>query len=131
MAEAARADKEATYSEFARGGRCRLVVLAVETGGRLSTETVVFLQQLAEAKSLSAPGYLRASTAAAFFRRWTRLLAVSVVVSHSESLLAAADSVPSAEPCCQEPCLLDFLTEARAAPVLEDVARAMPCRPYE
>ena len=42
-AEDARADKEAKYPEIASGSRCRLVVLALETGGRFSRETVEFL----------------------------------------------------------------------------------------
>ncbi len=36
IAEAARADKEAKYPELTSGTRCRLIGLAIETGGRFS-----------------------------------------------------------------------------------------------
>ncbi len=116
-AEDARADKEAKYPEIASGSRCRLVVLALETGGRFSRETVEFLQQLSGAKALSVPTYLRASAAAAFQRRWTRMLAVSAAASFIESLLSTKESVPSAGvSICREPWLQALLTEARAEP---------------
>ena len=38
----ARADKEAKYTELVDGDRCRLVVVALETGGRWSEEAVTF-----------------------------------------------------------------------------------------
>ena len=38
----ARADKEAKYAELLNAGRCRLVVVAIETGGRWSGEVVTF-----------------------------------------------------------------------------------------
>ena len=53
-------------------GRARLVVLAAEVGGRFSTETAVFLNALAKAKSQSAPQLLRGRVRAAYTRRWER-----------------------------------------------------------
>ena len=50
----ARADKERAYPDLVEGRRCKLVVLAVETGGRWSDEAVAFVQTLAEAKARDA-----------------------------------------------------------------------------
>ena len=47
----ARQDKETTYPELASSGRYKLVVLAIETGGRWSEEAVPTTQQLAHASS--------------------------------------------------------------------------------
>ena len=43
----ARRDKEATYPELVGSNRCRLVVVALETGGRWSEEAVDVFRQLA------------------------------------------------------------------------------------
>ena len=112
--EAARREKEATYPELAAGSRCRLIVLALETGGRFSAETADFLQQLAGAKALTVPAYLRRSAAVGYQRRWARMLAVCAASSFVESLLVgkeclvALDRGPS-----REPWLHDVLTGAR------------------
>ena len=117
VAQEARRNKEDTYPELAGGGRCRLVVLAIETGGRCSAETTEFLRQLAEAKALTVSSFLRSSTSAAYQRRWMRMLAVSVVASFCESLLSSQDSIPSAgQSLCREPWLQDLLMAARAEP---------------
>ena len=110
----ARADKERKYPELATGARCRLVVLAVETGGRFSDEVGDFLRQLAQAKSISAPWYFRASTAAAFERRWSRMLAVCVATSCMEALLLDKDELANVSATVgREPWLQDLLTESR------------------
>ena len=56
---AARQDKERTYPELIGTGRCMLVVVAIETGGRWSDESVGFIRQLAFAKAREVPKYLR------------------------------------------------------------------------
>ena len=57
---AARRRKEATFPELVgRRGRARLVVLAVEVGGRWSLETQSFLSQLASAKARAASPLMR------------------------------------------------------------------------
>ena len=53
----ARRDKEATYPELASSTRCRLVVLALETGGRWSEEAVHLVWQLALAKAQDVPHF--------------------------------------------------------------------------
>ena len=114
VAEAARADKEDSYPELLRGSRCRLVVVALETGGRFSKETVEFLRQLSEAKAQSVPWFLQHSSRAAFERRWGTMLAVSAAASFIGSLLRSKDSVAnSAAQVGHGPCLQDLLTESR------------------
>ena len=50
----ARVDKENKYTELLNG-RCRLVVVALETGGRWSNEAVDLIWQLAQAKAREVP----------------------------------------------------------------------------
>ena len=114
VAEGARGDKESTYPELTTSGRCRLVVLALETGGRFSAETMEFLRQLAAAKALSVTPLLRASSAAAFQRRWVRMLAVSAVSSFTNSLLLGKEGfVFSDMRVARQPWLQHLLTESR------------------
>ena len=47
-----------TCPELVRSGRCRLVVLAMETGGRWSEETVSVIHQLAITRAWEVPSYL-------------------------------------------------------------------------
>ena len=47
-----------TCPELVRSGRCRLVVLAMETGGRWSEETVSVIHQLAITRAREVPSYL-------------------------------------------------------------------------
>ena len=65
----ARADKEATYPELL-SGRCRLVVMAIETGGRWSSEAVDFVRQLAFPKAREVPSHMRFPIALVWERRW-------------------------------------------------------------
>ena len=55
----ARRDKETTYPELASSGRCKLVVLAIETGGRWSEEAVQTMKMLAHSKARDAPSYMQ------------------------------------------------------------------------
>ena len=65
----ARRAKERTYPELLRpDSRCRLVVLALEVGGRFSPETVDFVQRLARARARSVPPRVRGAVLAAFAR---------------------------------------------------------------
>ena len=50
----ARKDKETRYPELLGGTRCRLVVTAMEVGGRWSEEAHLFLETLAAAKATEA-----------------------------------------------------------------------------
>ena len=64
--------------------RCRLVVVALETGGRWSEESLQFVESLAGARARDAPHALYHSAALAWRRRWTRMIAVSALV-HSQA----------------------------------------------
>ena len=83
----ARRDKEATYPELATSTRCRLVVVAIETGGRWSEEAVQFIWQLAQAKAQEAPRFLTQQVALAWERRWTRMLSTVCAASFATSLV--------------------------------------------
>ena len=58
----ARRRKERRYPELLEGNRCRLVVTAMEIGGRWSEEAYDFLVALAAAKAEDAPRLLQGST---------------------------------------------------------------------
>ena len=105
----ARKDKETKYSELTTGARCRLVVVALETGGRWSDEAATFVRLLAEARARDAPPCLRKSMSLAWARRWTRMLAVAAGSAFATSLVSptaalGADQADGAAP--QPSCLL-------------------------
>ena len=70
----ARRDKETTYPELASSGRCKLVVLAIETGGRWSEEAVQTMKMLAHSKARDAQSYMQFPVAFMWERRWTRIV---------------------------------------------------------
>ena len=75
----ARVDKENKYPELLNG-RCRLVVVALETGGRWSSEAVDFIWQLAQAKAPEVPSFISHQTASVWERQWTRMLSTVCAV---------------------------------------------------
>ena len=82
----ARVDKENKYPELLNG-RCRLVVVALETGGRWSNEAVDFSWQLAQAKAREVPSFMTHQMALVWERRWTRMLSTVCAVSFAGSLV--------------------------------------------
>ena len=94
----AKRDKESKYPELISGGRCRLMVFALEVGGRFSGEAVDFIDQLAWARSRSAPQLVRFSAQLAWRRRWIRLLAVAAATAWAESVTAPAGLETSCGP---------------------------------
>ena len=88
----ARVDKENKYPELLNG-RCRLVVVAVETGGRWSSEAVDFIWQLAQAKAREVPSFISHQTALVWERRWTRVLSSVCAVSFAGSLVESSQLV--------------------------------------
>lgn len=85
---AARRRKERTYPELQGGrGRARLVVLALDVGGRWSTEALEFIRLLARARARSEPELLRKKAQMAWQRRWTAIMAVAAQRAFAESLL--------------------------------------------
>ena len=74
--QAARKRKESTYTELhGNNGRTRLVIIAGEVAGRWSAETKGFLWILACEKSREVSKILQGTARAAWYRRWSCLLA--------------------------------------------------------
>ena len=84
---AARARKEAKYPELQHTRRCRLVVAAMEIGGRWSDEAWSFLGLLAKNKAATVPATLRRSTEYCFLRRWSQLVAVAAQTAFAATLV--------------------------------------------
>ena len=98
----ARHKKETTYPELiGPNARCRLVVLAGETGGRWSEETRSFVGLLAKAKSCEVLWVLKKRVEQSWWFRWGSLLACAAARAFAASLLdvrvsgGADGSVPS------------------------------------
>ena len=87
----ARRDKEAKYPELVASGRCQLVALAIENGGRWSDEAADFVWQLAQARAREVPSSMSHSAAIAWERRWTRMLSISCAVAFTASLVDPAE----------------------------------------
>ena len=94
----ARKSKERVYPEFRRSSRCRLVVLAIEVGGRWSHEAAQFLSLLARNKARDAPSALRPSFTTALLARWTALLTHAAMQAFASYLLSLpASDYPNTE----------------------------------
>ena len=110
--QVARRRKETKYRELLQARRCHLVVVAVEVGGRWSDEAIKFLQLLAKAKARSQPQILRTAAKAAYFHRWTGIMAVAAQRALAATLLELP--VDGAEGVDGDPPFLeDVLSEAR------------------
>ena len=74
--DAARRKRQETYPEILAARRCKLVVVGLEVGGRLTAETVTFLRLLADARARAAdcgpPRAKLASTDGRVCWRWRR-----------------------------------------------------------
>ena len=108
----ARSRKEGKYRELLSTRRCRLVVLAMEVGGRWSTEALQFVQLLAKARARGVPRILRAATQVAFTQRWTGMLAVAAQRALARTLLEAPVSAVVGTD-GDAPVLEDVLAEVR------------------
>ena len=127
----ARRTKERTYPELMQGNsRCRLVVLAIEVGGRWSTEAVDLIRQLAKARARAAPVRLRGSCAAGLARRWCSLLAAAAHRAYAASLLAlpphSASNVDGDCPCGATCCPSPEPSRARRLPGLPTASMQSP-----
>ena len=104
--------KSRTYPEFGQQARCKLVVLALEAGGRWSTATQTFLRALARGRALASPSHSRTALAHALQRCWGQMLTVAANTAFSSSLLELpATAVPSAG--ALTPPLADIVADAR------------------
>ena len=86
---AVRRDKERRYAELVRSRWCKLIVVAISTGGRWSSESLGFVHDMAFAKARQTPQYMRKSAAFAWQRRWTRMLSVASASAFAHSLTSS------------------------------------------
>ena len=86
----ARRSKERTYPDLLNNQRCRLVVLAIEVGGRWSEEAAAFITNLARARARQAPTILQQSVAAALTARWSATLTHAAMTPFAATLLGEA-----------------------------------------
>ena len=84
---AARQAKERTYPELVGGTRCRLVVLAMEVGGKRSKEAADFLRLLAQARNRSVVPALRKAAVQASIARWSAMLTMAAQAPFAASLI--------------------------------------------
>ena len=112
--EKARVRKEKRYPELnGIGGRARLVVFAMETGGRWSEEAWKFVHLLSKARARSDPKLLQKEAAIGWAKRWQGLLAVSAQRAIAESLLEEKRTHGVDGDC---PSIQEMLTEHAQAP---------------
>ena len=83
----ARRAKERTYPELVGGGRARLVVVAIELGGRWSSEAATLLRLLSRHKTQSISILLRPAARHAWISRWAAHLSAAAMRSFACSLL--------------------------------------------
>ena len=98
----ARRAKERTYPELVGGGRARLVVVAIELGGRWSTEAATLLRLLSRHKTQSISIFLRPAARHAWISRWAAHLSAAAMRSFACSLLhlpaSTTTNIDGAEP---------------------------------
>ena len=80
--------KRDTYPELVASSRCRLVVLACETGGRWSSTCSALLRALATRKAEEAPSRLRGAALTAWAVRWWSMLSVAQQTALAATLAA-------------------------------------------
>lgn len=83
-----------TCPELATSGRCRLVVLGLELGGRRSQEAASFIALLARARARH-PEHLRQSVIAALISRWTALLSHAAFTAFALRLPSLRMTLPA------------------------------------
>ena len=114
----ARKAKERTYPELRQSARCKLVVLALELGGRWSTEAATFVKLLARLRARAAPAFSRGPTISAFAFRWSALISFAAARAFAKNLL----SLPlggTANVDGESPLLSDILADSSLEPPLE------------
>ena len=84
---AARRSKERTYPELLATRRCKLVVLAIEVGGRWSHEAATFIRLLAKSQARQAPALLQPALRTALVSRWSALLSHAASETFAATLL--------------------------------------------
>ena len=117
--------KERTYPELLRSRRCRLVVLALETGGRWSPEATTFLRLLAQTKARAVPNILRKAVEASLLSRWSAILTHAAQHAFAASLLDL-DCAGTSTPDGDTPSISQLLSEV---PLPPPPTSRLPARP--
>ena len=121
----ARKSKERTYPELLRSRRCRLVVLAIETGGRWSPEATTFLRLLAQTKARAVPNIVRKAVEASLLLRWSAILTHAAQHAFAASLLHL-DCAGTSSTDGDTPSISQLLSEAPPPP---PPTSRLPARP--
>ena len=111
--------------ELLRSRRCRLVVLAIETGGRWSPEATTFLRLLAQTKARAVPNILRKAVEASLLSRWSAILTHAAQHAFAASLLDL-DCAGTSSTDEDTPSISQLLSEAPPPP--PPISR-LPARP--
>ena len=83
----ARQSKERTYPELLNSRRCKLVVLAIEVGGRWSQEAANFSWLLAKSRARHVPAILQTSVEAALVARWSAMMSHAAMQTFAATLI--------------------------------------------
>ena len=105
VAETAKRDKENKYPELLSSARCKLVVLAIELGGRFSEEAADFLRQLAAVLRVRVENH----TAGYYVVRYEQTIFDNARPMHTQvAALAPPPGLgPSPSPCaCRMPAIV-------------------------
>ena len=86
VCERAKADKETKYAELLASDRCRPVVVALETGGRWSSEAIQFVKS-GQLSSTGGATHTGEASLPAWRRRWARMISISCARAFATSLL--------------------------------------------
>ena len=87
LTAAERRKRRYVYPELHTAARCRLVIIALEIGGRWSEEAADFIRRAASARARGDPVSLRRAAAAAYAHRWVGIGSVAAQRALASSLL--------------------------------------------
>ena len=94
----AQKDKHTTYPELVDSAVLRLVVVASEIGGRMSTDATKLIRAAAAFRARDEPALLRSAVFRSLCTRWTTMVSVAAqeavaatLVDEGTTLLEAAD----------------------------------------
>ena len=96
---------------FANGdGQCRLVVVAIESGGRWSHEAFDFIWQFAGAKAVEAQSHVTQQVAFAWERRRTGMMSTPCAMAFAASLVEPLERDSPCQTVGETPSLAEVLT---------------------
>ena len=101
------------YSEFSTVAHARRVVLALEVGGRWSSQDVSCIRFLPRACARNGPASSRENSLSAYTQQWSALLSFAVARSFAASILSLLSPAPPPWKQIRPPPLSDLLADAR------------------